>query len=148
VVRLEVRNTSASTRKGTQTSRRRALIYVQLVYAAVSLAAAVALIFTLGPVAHASNQTSIRILGAALLALGVGALAAARDPVGNRVMLPVEITFTTLTALFLTYKLAVDHSERALLLLLPLLICVVLLCVLSPAARAEDRHTRGRGRGL
>jgi predicted anti-sigma-YlaC factor YlaD len=131
----------ASTTRRTQTSRRQALICVELVYAALSLAAAVALILGLGPVANATNQTSVRILGAALLSLAVGALAAARDPVGNRVMLPVEITFTTLSALALVWKLVVDHGgDRTLVLLAPLVVCVVLLLALSPAARPEERH--------
>jgi hypothetical protein len=127
---------------GPKTSKRQALIHIELVYATASLVAAVALIFALGPVAEATNQTSVRILGAALLSLGIGALAVARDPVGNRVMLWVEISFTSLSVLALMWKLAVDHNgnDRALLLLPPLVVCVVLLVALSPATRPEERH--------
>lgn len=121
-------------------SRRKALAYAEVLYAAVSLAVAVALIFLLGPVATAVNGTSVRILGAAVLSLGVGALAVAHDPVGNRVMLPVQIIFTTLSALALAWKLAFDHSGRALWLLLPLVVFIVLLLALSRAARPDERR--------
>ena len=121
-------------------SRRRSLAYVEVVYAAVGLAVAVALIFTLGPADNVVNGTSVRILGAAVLSLGVGALAVAHDPVGNRVMLRVQIIFTTLSAFALAWKLAVEHSATALWLLLPLVVFIVLLLVLSPAARPAKRH--------
>lgn len=113
---------------------------MELAYGIVSLAAGGALVLALGPVADATNLTSLRILGAALLALGVGALAVAHDPVGNRVMVLVEIVFTTLAGVALLWKLIVDGVSDRIVVLLPALVaCAVLLVVLSPATRPA-RH--------
>jgi hypothetical protein len=121
------------------------LIWVELAYGVVSLAAGGALVLALGPVAEATNLTSVRILGAALLALGIGALALARDPVGNRVMLAVEIVFTTVSSLALLWKLVVDGvSDRTVVLLPALVVCAVLLVVLSPATRPAQRDESAR----
>ncbi len=118
---------------------------MELAYGVVSLAAGGALVLALGPVADATNLTSERILGAALLALGVGALALARDPVGNRVMLAVEIVFSTLSSLALLWKLVVDGaSDRTLVLLPALAACAVLLIFLSPATRPARRDEPAR----
>ncbi len=94
-----------------------------------------ALLFTLGPVATATNQTSVHMLGAALLAIGVGALAVARDPVRNRAMLQVEIVFTALCTLSLVWRLVVDGPQaRTWLLLVPLAVGLTLLVWLYPAS--------------
>jgi hypothetical protein len=124
----------------TNSRRKQALIYVELVYAAISVAVAVPLLFTLGPVNAAQNGTSLRILGAAVLALGVGALAVVRDPVGNRVILVVQLLFTTLSGLALVWKLASELSVRALWLLVPLVVFIGLLVALAPALRREELH--------
>jgi hypothetical protein len=121
----------------TRSARRRALVYVETVYAAISVGMAIPLIFLLGPVDTASNGTSIRILGGAVLALGIGAVAVVRDPTGNRAMLRVQLVFAVISALALAWKFRVDDSPRALLLLLPLVVFIVLLLALSPAARPD-----------
>ena len=118
--------------------RRRLLEFVELVYAFLSLAAGVALLFSLGPVAHAANQTSEHILGAAVLAMGVGAVAVARDPVRNRALLQVEIVFTALAGLSLVWRLYADGSRpRTWLLLVPLVVGTALLVWLYPASRDD-----------
>jgi hypothetical protein len=95
----------------------------------------VALLLSIGPVAHAANQTSERILGAALLAFGMGAVAVARDPVRNRALLQVEIVFTALCTLSLVWRLLADGSqERTWLLLVPLVVGTALLVWLYPAS--------------
>jgi len=118
---------------------RRVLTYVEMIYAAASLGMAIALIFLLGPVGNATNGTSIRILGGAVLALGVGALSVARDPVGNRVIVKVQVVFMIISALALGWKSVVDDSERALLILVPLVVFVALLLAVSPGARPDVR---------
>jgi peptidoglycan/LPS O-acetylase OafA/YrhL len=120
--------------EGEATRRTRALTIVQLVYALACVTVALPLIFTLGPAADVTNGTSVRLLGAALLAFSVGALAVARYPRRNRALLQVEITFTALTALFLMYRLIADHNpnDRAWFLLPPVLIGLALLVLLYP----------------
>ncbi len=117
-------------------TRRRALVVVQLAFAAASVLAAVALTFSLGPVADATNQTTAHIVGAALFAMAVGAVAAARDPEANRTMLRVEIVFVALSALDLVRKLVDDGGGqvRTWLLLAGLVAGSVLLALLYPAA--------------
>jgi len=127
--------------------RRRALVVVQYVYAAVSVLAGIALTFALGPVAQATNQTTARIVGAALLAMGVGAFAVARDPEGNRTMLRVEIIFTVLSALEIVRKLIDDEGGqgRTWVLLVSLIVGSIVLAVLYPAA--AERQGSGVSRG-
>lgn len=127
--------------------KRRALVVAELVYAFLSVAAAVALIFSLGPVSHATNQSSERILGAALLAMGLGALAVARDPAGNRVMLRVEIVFTAVSTLALVWKVVVDEDAgpSTWVLLAGLVVGAAVLAWLSPAAAAADEHADPAG---
>jgi len=126
-------------------TKRRALVLVQLAYAALSAAAAVALIFDLGPVSHAINQTSERLVGAALLAMGVGALAVARDPAANRVMLRVELVFIAACTLSLVWKMVVDEGAgpSTWALLAGLVVGLTLLGWLAPAA-ADDPSTGRR----
>ena len=123
-----------------EASRRRLLEFVELVYACLSVAAGVALLFSIGPVAHAANQTSEHILGAALLAFGIGAVAVARDPVRNRALLQVEIVFTALCTLSLVWRLLADGPrERTWLLLAPLVVGTALLVWLYPASGPEQK---------
>ena len=112
----------------------RAAVVLQLAYAVACMAAAVPLILALGPVAAATNQTSVRVLGCALLALGFGAAWAARDPFRHRAVIGIEIVFTAATALALVYRLAADENvrDRAWLMLPLLAICVVLLVISYP----------------
>ena len=127
-------------------SRRQALVAVQFAFAVLAVIAGIALTFALGPVSDAINQTTARVVGAALLALAVGALAAARDPAGNRAMVRVEIVFTVLCALDLAHKLAIDEGGRVIvwLLLASLIVGAIALAVLYPAAgEAPARRTDG-----
>jgi hypothetical protein len=111
-------------------------VAVQVAFAALSLIGAVALTFSLGPVSHAANQTTVRVVGAALFALGYGAAAAARDPAGNRIVLPIEIVFTALSAAEIVRKLVVDRGGQATtwLLLGALVAGLALLLRVAPAA--------------
>jgi len=127
--------------------RRRALVVAQLAFAVVGVLAGIALTFSLGPVSHATNQTTARIVGAALLAMAVGAVAAARDPEANRTMLRVEIVFVVLAALDLVHKLVVDEGGRGSTwaLLVGLIAGSVLLIWLYPAAK--ERRGSGVSQG-
>jgi len=114
------------------------LVYLEVLYAVVSVGAAVALIFRLGPVQDAANGTSISVLGAAVLALGLGALGVARDPVRCNSVVVVQLIFATISALALAWKFAEEHSLRALYLLVPLVVFIVLLLMLRPVTRSEE----------
>ena len=118
----------------------RLLAYVLYVYAAVAVIVAVALIFLLGPASTVENGTSVRVLGAALLALSYGAVVTARDPARNRPLLVVEMVFIGLSALALAYRLVVEHHmhDRTWLILPPMLVCLVVLLLLFPNGQAED----------
>ena len=122
-----------------------ALRWVQYGFCAACVALAVPLIFRLGPAASVTNATSVRVLGAALLAFAIGALAAAKDPPGHRVVLRMEIVFTALTIGFLGIRLVTEHHahDRAWLMLLPLSVCLILLIVLYPLDEARSRPGRG-----
>lgn len=125
-------------------AKRRALVLVQLAYAALSAAAAVALIFDLGPVSHAINQTSERIVGAALLAMGVGALAVARDPAANRIMLRVEFVFLAVCTVSLVWKMVIYEGAgpSTWVLLAGLAVGLALLAWLAPAATDDPASGR------
>ena len=112
----------------------KALRVVQLGFAAACVVLAIPLVFHLGPATTVTNATSVRVLGAALLAFAVGAFAAAKDPAGHRVVLRMEIVFTALTAGFLVFRLLTDRisHDRAWLVLVPAAACLVLLIVLYP----------------
>ena len=118
---------------------------VLYVYAAFGLAVSVPLMLLLGPAAGTTNATSVRLFGAALFALAVGAVAVARDPARNKIVLVMEIVFTALASLVLTFKVLIHHShpgfdERDYLFLAPTLVCLVLL--LSTFPYDEERDDR------
>jgi hypothetical protein len=116
-----------------------ALRGVQFLFGAGCVAVAVPLILEVGPAETVMNGTSVRILGAALLSLAVGAFAAARDPLHHRIILRVETVFSALTAAALVYRIANDRHahDPAWLLLPPVVICLVLLLVLTPRSDAD-----------
>jgi RsiW-degrading membrane proteinase PrsW (M82 family) len=126
-----------------------ALPAVQVAFGAACAAVAVPLIVQFGPAANVSNATSVRILGGALLAFAVGALATARDPRQHRVVLRMEIVFTGFTTAILTHRLLTHEAagNRALYLLPPVLICFVLLLVLYPRANTEPSGSDNRPGG-
>ena len=83
-----------------------------ILYFLGSIAAALPLLFSFGRAGDLVNTTSGKVLGAALLSLGVGALVAARDPWRNRVMIQVLILFTTLSTLAIVYRLVAEHHHH------------------------------------
>jgi peptidoglycan/LPS O-acetylase OafA/YrhL len=110
-----------------------------IVYAIGSVAIAVPLLFTFGHGGDLADTTSGKILAAALLAMGFGALAAARDPWRDRLMIQVVMAFTALSALAIMYRLAFeDHPVFPTLILLPFAVAApVLLGVFYPR-RPDD----------
>ena len=118
---------------------------VELAFAAASLAAAIVLTFSLGPVSHATNQTTAHIVGAALLALACGAVFAALDPRGARAVVWTEIVFTAASAVEIVRKIVVDEGgqARTWLLLGALVVGLTLLLLVAPAAGGSP--ARGAG---
>lgn len=120
----------------TKDMRSRLLTLVLYLYGIGGLAVAVPLMLLLGPAAHATNATTVRLFGAALFALAFGALAAAREPARHRIVLLMEIAFTALASLVLTFKVLIHHShrgfdERDYLFLALTLACLILLLALT-----------------
>lgn len=115
-----------------------ALRGVQLAFGAMCVLVALPLIFRLGPAETVTNATSVRVLGAALLSLAVGAFSTVSEPHRHRIMLRVEIVFTALTTIFLIYRIAADRHAHdvAWLLLPPVVVCLILLLVLTPRSDA------------
>lgn len=106
-------------------------------YALAAVLASVPLMLLIGPAVDVENGTSLRLLGAALFSLGIGAVAVARDPLRNRHLLVVEIVFTALATVMLVLRAIVHHShvgldDRVILVLPPVLVCLVLLLVTFP----------------
>ena len=116
-----------------------ALRGVQLLFGAGCVMVALPLIFRIGPAETVTNATSVRVLGAALLSLAVGAFSTVQEPHRHRITLRVEIVFTALTALFLIHRILTDRIayDPALALLPPVVICLALLLVLAPHSYAE-----------
>ena len=99
-----------------------------VLYAIGSVAIAIPLLFSLGHSGDLADTTSGKILSAALLAMGFGALAAARDPWGNRIVIQVVIVFTALSSLAIAYRLAFeDHPSYPAWILLPLAVAAPIL---------------------
>ena len=105
-----------------------------VLYALGSVAVAIPLLFAFSYAGDLADTTSGKILAAALLAMALGALAAARDPWQNRVMILVVIAFTTLAALAIAYRLAFrEHQSDPAWMILPLAIAApVLFAVFYP----------------
>ena len=114
--------------------RHRVVQILLVLYAIGSVAIAVPLLLALGHAGDLAETTSGKILAAALLAMGFGALAAARDPWRDRLMIQVVMVFTTLAALAIVYRLVFeDHSaDPAWILLLLAVAAPVLLALFYP----------------
>lgn len=85
-----------------------------------SVAAAGMLAFDVGRAGDLAETTSGKVLAAALLAVGIGALLAVRDPWRDRAVVQVIIVFTALSALAIVYRLAFeDHENDPAWLVLP-----------------------------
>ena len=110
-----------------------------VLYAVGSVAFAIPLIFAFAHAGDLANTTSGKILAAALLAMALGALAAARDPWENRVMVLVVIAFTSFSALAIAFRLVFgEHPSDPAWIVLPFAIAAPVLFALfyprSPAA--------------
>jgi peptidoglycan/LPS O-acetylase OafA/YrhL len=110
-----------------------------VLYAVGSVVIAIPLLLAFGHAGELAATTSGKILAAALLAMGFGALAAAREPWRNRLMIQVVMAFTTLSSLAIVYRLVFEnHPHDPALLLLPLAVAVpVLLAIFYPRAPDE-----------
>jgi hypothetical protein len=91
-------------------ARTKASRYVLIAHAVVGLVFAVPMLFFAGRAANwvvwvGFDATMAKLLGAALAALAVGSLLAARDPLRYRIMVQTEIVFTVLGALALAWRL-------------------------------------------
>ncbi len=110
-----------------------------VLYAVGSVAVAIPLLFAFARAGELANTTSGKILAAALLAMALGALAAARDPWQNRVMILVIIAFTSMSVLAIAYRLAFeDHTADPAWMVLPLAVAApVLFTVFYPRPQAD-----------
>jgi hypothetical protein len=97
-------------------------------YCLGSVAIAVPLLLDVGHSGNLAGTTSGKILAAALIAMGVGALGAARDPWRQRLVIRVLIVFTALSAAAIVYRLAAErHRHDPAWIVLPLAIAAPLL---------------------
>lgn len=115
-----------------------------VVYFLGSVAMALPLMFYVGDAGSLSGTTSGRVLAAALVAMGLGALGAARDPRRQRLMIQVLILFTALSAVAIVYRLATDRNphDPAWIVLLFAAAAPVLLAIFyprqEPSAASDD----------
>jgi peptidoglycan/LPS O-acetylase OafA/YrhL len=121
-------------RRSTVVDRDRVARILLVVYAVGSVAVAARLVLVFGHAGDLADTTSGKILAAALVAMGLGALAAARDPWRNRLMIQVVIGFTALASLAIAYRLAFeDHPAYPTMVLLALAVAApVLLALFYP----------------
>lgn len=82
-------------------------------YALGSLAVVIPLVFDLSNTGELAGTTSGKILAAAILALGIGAALAARDPWGNRSVIIVLMVFMGLAALAILWRLLFHRESYA-----------------------------------
>jgi len=90
-------------------ARNSACRWVLIVHFVAAWAFAIPLLFFAGKVAGWVNwywfdPTMTKLMGAALFALGVGSLLAARDPFRHRVIVQTEIVYTFVGALTMLYR--------------------------------------------
>ena len=110
-----------------------------VLYAIGSVAVAIPLLLSFGHAGDLADTTSGKILAAALLAMGFGALAAARDPWRNRLMIQVVMAFTALSSLAIVYRIAFeDHRSDPAWILLPLAVAAPVLLALFYPRRPSD----------
>lgn len=126
--------------------RLKAIRLVLVLYFLGSIAIAIPLVFFVRHAGSLSGTTSGKVLAAALVAMGIGALGAARDPWRQRLMIQVLIVFTALAALAIGYRVVAErHSHDPARFLLPIAIAapIVLACFYprrEPAAASTDNR--------
>lgn len=110
-----------------------------VIYFVTSLAVAFPVALGIGRAGELAGTTSGRILAAAVVALGVGALLAAVDPRRHRAVVLVLIVFTALSALAILSRLIGDeHRNDPAAILLPFVVaCPVLFAIFYP--RGDDK---------
>jgi hypothetical protein len=110
-----------------------------VLYAVGTVVIAVPLAFALPGTGELASTTSGKVLAAALLALGLGALRASRDPWRDRLMVQVLIVFTGLSALAIAYRILFEgHALLPAGILLMLAVATpVVLVVFYPRPPAE-----------
>ena len=119
--------------------RNRVAQILLVLYAVGSVAVAVPLLLAFAHAGDLADTTSGKILAAALLALGFGALAAARDPWRNRLLIQVVMAFTALSSLAIVYRLAFeDHPNDPSRILLPLALAAPVLFALFYPRRPSE----------
>ena len=92
--------------------RSKAIRVLLVVYFVASIAIAVPLVFYVSDAGNLSGTTSGKVLAAAVVAMGIGALRAARDPWRQRLVVQVLIVFTALAACAVIYRLAAEHHHH------------------------------------
>jgi hypothetical protein len=104
------------------------------VYFVASLAVAFPVALGIGRAGELAGTTSGRILAAAIVSLGIGAMLAATDPRRHRAVILVLIVFTTLAALAIASRLIADeHRNDPAAIVLPFVIaCPVLFAIFYP----------------
>lgn len=113
------------------------------IYFVASLTVAFPIALGIGHTGELAGTTSGKILASAIVALGVGALLAAIEPVRHRGIIVVIIAFTALACLAIVTRLiGNEHRHDPAAVLLPFVAaCPVLLAVFFPWRRSE----RGAG---
>lgn len=127
--------------------RSKAIRVLLVAYFAASIAIAIPLLIYVRHAGNISGTTSGKVLAAALLAMGVGALGAARDPWRQRLVIQVLIVFTALAACAIVYRLAAErHPHDPAWIVLPLAIATPVLLAwfyprpAPPAASRDGGH--------
>jgi len=124
--------------------RRKAIRLLLVLYFLGSVAIAVPLLVYTRHAGNISGTTSGKVLAAALIAMGVGALGAARDPWRQRLVIQVLIVFTALATCAIVYRLVAEHHRHdPAWILLPVAIATpaLLACFYprpAPAAASRD----------
>jgi hypothetical protein len=92
--------------------RSKAIRVVLVAYFAASVAIAVPLLVYVRHAGNISGTTSGKVLAAALIAMGIGALGAARAPWRQRLMIKVLIVFTALATCAIVYRLVAERHPH------------------------------------
>ena len=106
-------------------------------YFLASVAIAIPLLFYTRHAGNISGTTSGKVLAAALIAMGIGALRAARDPWRQRLVVQVLIVFTALAACAIVYRLVAErHPHDPAWIVLPFALAApVLLACFYPRSK-------------